>query len=178
MAMEERDLDLVEVRAAFVIDTLDKAIEVMDQIKSLTDNQGEIIAAAKAKIDRVSEWRDDEVNRLQSNIDWLSSYLEQYHRTIFEADPRKKTISTPFGKLTIRKVQPAFERDNEAMVKWLKKNKLKELIETKDTARWGELKKLVTILEDGATVLYNGNPVDGVTVVQPDEPNKFSVEVN
>jgi hypothetical protein len=176
LAIEEFELDLMQVQEGFKIDNLETAIWAMSVIRSATDQQREVKNATKSYMDRITSWRDTEMQKLQARIDWMTPYLEQYHRTIFEADPKRKTINLPDGNLCLRKANPTFDRDDKALVAWLKEHELASLIDTTEVPQWGELKKKVKVMD--AVITLNGETVDGVTVTQPDDAVKFGIKIS
>lgn len=113
--------------------------------------------------------------KLQKHIEFLTSLLEPYHRKILEADPKAKTIKLPHGDLKIRKQQPDFERDEEALVTSLKELGLKEYIKTEEKPRWGELKPITDVVDGKVVHKETGAVIGGITVI--DKPDKFEVTV-
>ena len=71
----------------------------------------------------------------------------------------------PGGKLVLKAQQPEYERDEEKLVAWLKKNDLGGMVKVKETANWAELKK--TLKADGdCMVTTDGEVVPGIKVIE------------
>lgn len=60
---------------------------------------------------------------------------------------------------------PEFKRDEIKLLGWIQNNKLDEYVETKITPKWGELKKITTIV-NGQVVTEDGEIVEGVEVIE------------
>lgn len=54
------------------------------------------------EIDRLSERLGQEAEKLQAKVDWHRRPLVQYHEAVLAADPTRKTIVVPGGKLHSR----------------------------------------------------------------------------
>ena len=167
---------VVEERERFQVKDKETAIWAVRKIKHLRDQQNENRILAAEEIDRIQAWEKGENDKLQGDIDFFENLLKDYHYMVLDADPKAKTIKLPHGQLQLRAQQPAFEKNNDKLLAWIKKNGL-SLIRVKEEADWGELKKQVDVTDDG-TVIYKdtGEVVDGVTAEV--RPPKFSVKTD
>ncbi len=159
---------------SFQVKTKDEAMWCMRKLKKLFDEKQENEEAVKIEIERLNQWLEAENGKLERGIKFFTALLEDYHRQELEKDPKKKTIKLPLGTLQLRAQQPEFERDEEKLLAWLKKKKLKDFIEKIEKPKWSELKKAAQVIDNN--VVYNGEIVDGITVT-PKEP-KFTVKLN
>lgn len=58
---------------------------------------------------------------------------------------------------------------------WLKANGYGNLVKVEESAKWGELKKLLTYTGEIATIESTGEIVEGVTAY--DAPDTFTVDI-
>lgn len=94
----------------------------------------------------------------------LMEHLARY----FEAVPHHKTktqetYALPTGKIGVKTVGAAYERDDEALLPWVKANH-GEMVQIKESVKWSELKKLLDASGDLAVDRDTGEVVPGVTV--------------
>lgn len=153
----------------------------------------------KVRDDSAAEWCLKKIKEAQETVEkWKAHYAAQMERVMAEADrtiayftakleeyfdsvPRKATktqesYALPGGRLIRKHQQPKFTVDDETALPWLAENKLWDMIETKQSVRWGDLKKTVTVTPDGAHVATaDGEIVPGISVEQ--RPDVFKVEV-
>lgn len=149
--------------------------------------------------DGAAEWCLKKIREAQADVKkWEAHYAAQLERVKAEADreiayftakleeyfdqvPRKATktqesYTLPGGKLIRKKQQPKFTVTDADTLPWLAENKLWDMIETRQSVKWAELKKTVTVTPDGAHVTTaDGEIVPGVSVEQ--RPDVFRVEV-
>lgn len=128
------------------------------------------------EVQKIRAWEQAENNKIQNNVNFLSSLLEPYHRMILEADPKAKTIKLPHGELKIRKQQPEIIKNDDLLLVWLESSKLEQYIKVEKKPQWGELKKNVEFPEGGGAVYKEtGEVILGVTT--QDRPDKFEVVI-
>ena len=132
---------------------------------------------AEAEIFRIQSWLAAEQDKLSGTIDYMTALLEEYHRPLYEADPKQnKTISLPCGKLQWRKVPTKFERDEDKLVECLMANQMTDFIETRFKPRWGELKKQVVVKDGFVYDQETGLLLDGVRAIELGEEFKVIVD--
>lgn len=165
----------IEERESFIVDNEQKANWALRKIRQLQEKRVANIELAENEIERINMWLDDINSELEQSIDFFTGLLEQYHRRIFEQDPKAKTIKLPHGKLKMRKQQPEFIRDNDKLLSWLKQSNKTDYIVVKESPDWAQLKKTLQVAGNALVDTETGEVVEGVEVVER-EP-KFSVEV-
>lgn len=140
------------------------------------------IRAANAQYARMEAWYAKQLEKAKALRDRTVLWAEGNLRVYFDSvDTKKKTktqvsYELPSGKLVLKHQEPKFETQDAELVPWLKQNGLAEMVETKESAKWGELKKTLTLAPDGMSMLTgDGEVVPGV-VVTPRE-DKFTVTV-
>lgn len=120
--------------------------------------------------------------REQRRIDVMITYLRRYlvmlrSKGVAHATKSADTYKLPSGTLEIRHGTWEYQRDEDAMVEWLRRADMDDYVKvvTKTTPAWGELKKLTTTQEDGSVVIKEtGEVVEGVRAVL--KPDTFSVK--
>lgn len=145
----------------------EKLIEVR-RLKMQLENK---IMFYKEKLDKVLQEEESIIERRDGK-------LAEYFETLNEKEMKKtKTMMKyrlPSGDLVKKFPGPEFKRDNETLVKWLEENHMDEYTEVKKQAKWGELKKVVNVV-NGTVVTEDGEIVEGVEVVE--RAPEFKVEV-
>lgn len=97
----------------------------------------------------------------------LKHYLEQYFWTVpHQIARRSQSYRLPGGKLVIRSREPKYDAGDPALVAWLRKNKMDDFVEVRETAKWGELRK--TLPKDGRGFLRTVTTEDGIFPVTAD----------
>ncbi|PRS02418.1 hypothetical protein C6W24_00125 [Bacillus atrophaeus] len=147
------------------------------KIAALKSQEKEIQALAATEKQRIEEWESRELNPVKDNLSFFENLVSVYHTKQLQADPKAKTLSTPYGKSKSRasKASPK-EIDKDKVLQHVKAAGMTEFI--KESASWGDFKKTLAIKElEGKPVVIdsNGQVVPGVEV-QP-ETVSFKVEV-
>lgn len=137
-----------------------------NRLKELADEQ---IAAITEKVEAARR-------RMENGTSYLTSCLSDFFRTV----PHKTTKTTEkyrllSGTLTLKKGGIKAKTDDEKLVPWLRANGYDDLVKVEETARWGELKKLLAYTGEVATIAETGEIVEGVTAYEA--PDTFTVDV-
>lgn len=183
---EEKYSDLVDElffegdeNPTFRVYDLDSANWVFRKLQALIAKQNDINALAEKEVARIRDWQEKETAGIAGHISFFEHLLTRYHESQLAADPKAKTISTPYGKLksTTRKAAPK-KTDDAALLQHLKDSGETDYIVVKESPAWGDYKKTLQVAEVNgiATVRdANGQEVPGVEV----EPagTSFKVEV-
>ena len=160
----------------FVIDSDKKADWAIEKIKA---ERAEFERLKKIALDRIAEL-NQRVKELQERTDRRTGNLEallmDYMQTV---KPTKQTkTQTQYellsGKLVLKKQQPAFIRDEAALLDWAKAN-APDMVQTKESVTWGELKKLTTLDGEKVVLAETGEIVSGVVAIE--RPDVFEVQV-
>ena len=131
----------------------------------------------------ISEMKLGEVLRLRSghtveleHVEPVTCGLADFFNTV----PHKTTKTTEkyrllSGTLTLKKGGVKAKQDDAKLVPWLKANGYGNLVKVEESAKWGELKKLLTYTGEIATIESTGEIVEGVTAY--DAPDTFTVDI-
>lgn len=138
------------------------------------------IREANDQFDRMEAWYAHQLQKAMEIRDRTVAWAERGLRAYLDMVPAKRTktqisYELPGGKLVLKFQAPEYERDDAALVPWLKKNGMAELVKVKESANWAELKKTLKEGPDGGTMITEyGEIVPGVKVIQR-EP-KFTAD--
>ena len=140
------------------------------------------IAEARQEVDKMAVHFERQLEiartKCQNKENFFLSRLSRY----FESVPRRVTKTTekyalPSGDLVLKVQQPKYEKDDTALVAWLKENQMNDFVENKPVPKWGELKKQCTAMEDGSVIdTTTGEVVQGVRAEI--RPKTFEVKVS
>lgn len=145
--------------------------EKLAEIRRLKMQLENKIAFYKEKLDKVLK---EEEYIIQKRDAKLAEYFETLNEKQMKKTKTMMKYRLPSGELVKKFPGPEFKRDNETLVKWLEENRMDEYIEVKKQAKWGELKKVVNVV-NGTVVTEDGEIVEGVEVVE--RAPEFKVEV-
>lgn len=171
------DLDFEKAKEEFSIENdscadwavrcIKKEFEEFERLKVLADEQ---IAEIQEKLSSAEK-------RYENKTKYLKSKLKQY----FEGVPEKKETKTKAsyrllsGTLTLKKGGQEYKKDEDALVQYLKSKGMENLIQIKETVKWADLKKQLTIQEDGKVIDTNtGEVLECVSIIEKED--KFDVE--
>lgn len=123
---------------------------------------------AAMEIEKINRWLDGQRDESLRTERFFTALLQEYYEPRFMTNPDKKTYKLPSGKVQRRTQQPQFDRDNEALLAWLKQREMTDYIEVKETPKWGELKQQVQVVGEHVVIKdgpLKGEIIDGVEVV-------------
>lgn len=131
---------------------------------------------AAMEIEKINRWLDGQRDESLRTELFFTVLLQEYYEPRFMTNPDKKTYKLPSGKVQRRTQQPQFDRDNEALLAWLKQREMTDYVEVKETPKWGELKQQVQVVGEHVVIKdgpLKGEIIDGVEVVH--RPPTFRV---
>ncbi|HDR4881372.1 TPA: host-nuclease inhibitor Gam family protein [Bacillus cereus] len=180
-ALQQNELlevdQLQDAEQQFEITDMNQLNWAFRKISALKEQEKEVTTLANVERDRIAEWEKGELISVHNSITFFESHVQRYHAEQLAADPKQKTISTPYGKSKTRKSKEAPDKANEELLlDYVIQNDLAEYI--KNSVKWADLKKSLKIVEiSGEKVVVDGDGqiVPGVTV-KP-ESISYSVEV-
>ncbi|MEK4779849.1 host-nuclease inhibitor Gam family protein [Bacillus sp. FSL L8-0199] len=177
-AIELAEVDeLQDAEKRFEISDLEGLNWAFRKLTALKAEEKKITTLANVERDRIAQWEQKELKPIHDSISFFESHIHRYHAEQLAADPKQKTISTPYGKSKTRKSKETPDKGDEALLlDYVIQNDLAEYI--KNSVKWADLKKTLKIVEiSGEKVVIDdtGQIVPGVTV-KP-ESISYSVEV-
>lgn len=166
LVVDEENIE--EVKDRFKITDLDRANWAFRKLKAIAEKKKEIEELAKKEIkpyklaiSEIEEWKDTELESFDRSINFFNFLLEEYYREGRKSDAKFK-VSTPYGKVTSRKLQPKWNFEEDRLLGWLKANDL-ELVRTKEEVNKAELKKKYKIVGNNV-VTEDGEIVEGIEI--------------
>lgn len=101
-----------------------------------------------------------------AGIELMKLFLQDY----FDSVPHRQTktqefYTLPAGKIGVKAVAPSYERDDAALLPWVKESHA-ELVQVKESVNWAELKKRLAITDGQAVDAETGEIVPGVTATE------------
>ena len=163
----------------FEITTKEQALWALRKIASIERARKEAQDAARAEIERISQWLQDEELRANQARKYLDYLLEQYHRAQLDDNPKLKTIKLPHGELQLRAQSPEFVKEEEVLLDWAKSNRPEFVTQPPPPdpkLSWAELKKVLKVVNGMAVDPDTGEAVPGVTVTE--RPLKFQIKLS
>ena len=163
----ETDEEQAPLRERFRITSDDQADWAVRKIAQARRDLAKAETLAEAEIARVTAWLDGQRKDAMRTVGFFEALLREHYLPRFASDPRLKTIKLPAGRVQVRAQQPEFQRDEAALLAWLKKREMTEYIERIERPRWGELKQHVRVIDDLGLCIdaVTSEIVEGVTVI-------------
>lgn len=138
------------------------------------------IREARAEKQRWAEYYREQQRKIDQEADGTIGYFEALLADYFDMVPHKRTktqesYQLPGGKLVRKQQASEYQRDEAALLPWLKEN-APALVKVTEAADWAALKNQLVIAPDGETVATeDGEIVPGVKAIQ--RPEVFRVEM-
>lgn len=156
--------------ADFKVTDLATADWAFKQINELEARVEEKKAYAESEVKRIKAWLMVETESDLSSVDYFKFLLTQYYGELKAENPKAK-LSTPHGKVTSRKQQPAITWDEQATIDYLKEND-PELVKVTEKFNKTDVKKLFSVKQVGESLKLvdeNGEmPEIASVAAQPD----------
>lgn len=133
------------------------------------------IRAARAEVAKYERYYQEQLERIRaecrSTEEYHTAMLERYFATVpHRCTKTQESYRLPSGKLVRAKQQPAFIRDEEALLPYLRQNAPQLILRT-ESVDWQGLKKRVAVQGETAVDAQTGEVIPGITVEQ--RPDKF-----
>jgi len=174
MSMAELDNVLLEAyhepeqeeeRERFCLTDENMANWALRKIAKARAEYEEAAQVAEAEVKRIDDWLEGRKRELEHTEEFFGGLLAAYYLPQHMDNPRQKTFKLPAGQVQIRKQQPDYVRDDEALLAWLKGNDMAEFVQTIEKIKWSELKK--TLKQNGDSMISaDGEIVEGIRVVE------------
>ncbi|WP_242144900.1 MULTISPECIES: host-nuclease inhibitor Gam family protein [unclassified Bacillus cereus group] len=180
-ALQQNELlevdQLQDAEQQFEITDINQLNWAFRKISALKAKEKQVTTLADVERDRINEWEQSELKPIHDSIGFFEWHIKRYHAEQLAADPKQKTISTPYGKSKTRKSKEAPEQQDKSQVlQYVIENEMDDCLKTE--VKWADLKKKLKIVEisgEKIVVDEDGQLVPGVTV-KP-ESISYSVEV-
>ncbi|WP_057768119.1 host-nuclease inhibitor Gam family protein [Cytobacillus praedii] len=177
--------EVLELQNVFTVVDLDTAAEAQRRIAWFEEKKREVdaiiekqIAPFLEKIEKIKMWGEQAKVEHEEKLVHYTNLLEQYMRNEVSKQlelgkkPRK-TLSLPYGKISLKKQQPEFQKNEEELLEYAK---VTGFVKVKESTDWASLKKNCVVSDGKLYDTTTGEEVPGVVVIERDE--KFTVELN
>lgn len=174
--MEEMMAAQKSTNEAFVIDSDAKAEWALEKIKLAQEERDRLLDLVKLKETEIAERKTKIEAAYESDTDYLKQLLAAYMQTVPTKNTKtQSTYKLLTGKLVMKKGGYEFERNEENLCEWLENNGYSNFVKTERKSAWGDLKKSLTVEEDGTIcVTETGEVVNGVTASR--KPDEFDIK--
>lgn len=173
-ALEQQEIEEAqEVKQGFKVTDLESANWCLRKIKAYKDKIAEADKLAESEISRITDWKEKEEKSAQDSIQFFEGLLGSYLMEQRQVD-KKFRISTPYGKVSTKKLPDKWVYDEALTLQWAEQN-AQYLVRVKEEINKIELKKNVKV-SDGKAIDENGEIVPGINIIPQGE--KIVVEVN
>lgn len=155
----------------FTVDDTACAEWTLEKIAEKNKKIAEVESDYEKMVAKYQKWRDDSVDALKSDILYLESLLRPWAEEQL-SHGKAKSINLPSGKVGFKSASQEWKFDGEkadAKNKGLldfAKSSMPEYVKVKkeETVAWAELKKALTVTDNGKVVTADGEIVEGMTV--------------
>lgn len=169
----------VKEQGKFKIENLNSANWAFRKLSAMENKRKEIKELADKEMERIEEWQEQETKGLNNSKEFFEGLLVEYFARQKEVDPKFK-LSTPYGKVSVRKLPDKWEYDDKELLTYLEAAK-PDLIRIKKEVDKASLKKKVTeskefaICDNQVVNMETGEVINGVTVTE--QPEKITIKV-
>lgn len=168
-----KGLDVTKESSTIITD-ISKANWAFRKLVEIEKKVSEVEALAKAELERINEWKNEELKAFENDKQFFNFNLEQYFREQKELDPKFK-LSTPYGKVTSRKQQPKWNYEDEKLIDYIENYspgliRIKKEIDKVGFKKAVAEEKVFAIVEGGRVVSNTtGEYLEGITVVERED---------
>lgn len=107
------DLQNPEVQQRFKITSLDQVTWAMRKLGALKAKKAETDKLAQMEHDRIDVWKTRQLKGVEQSTKFFEMLLAEYMTERRGVDPKFKSESTPYGRITFTKQQPDWQYKNE-----------------------------------------------------------------
>lgn len=154
----------------FEVKDLSSATWALRKISEIQRKIYEVEELAKQETHRIDTWKEKETESKKNSIQYFERLLQQYYAEERKKDPKFK-LSTPYGRVSSRRLQHKYEFDEKQTLEYLKENQ-PELVKIEEKFNKTDAKKIfqpVQVDNEIKVVDGNGSLVDFVKVTPQGE---------
>lgn len=173
---ELMELEVAEQPQEFKIDNDGLAEWAIKKIGEERAERDRLIETAQKQIDYYSAFINHQKEVCDRKTSYLMGKLSSYFRTVKPKETATQlSYKLPSGSLIYKKEKDDYQRDDESLLAWLKKNS-PDMVKVTEEPKWGEFKKQLTIAGDKVLISDTGEVVNGISVIT--KPGAFDVKVD
>lgn len=156
-----------EEKEKFEVNSLSSADWALRKIKELEANIKQNNDFAGSEKIRLEQWLESENHKYRESIEYFNGLLSHYLQELRKDNPKAK-ISTPHGTVSTRKNPKQWTYSDDVLAE-LEEKEMFEFIRIKKEVDKKELKKVLSVTDDGIVVNSDGEVIKGVAVVNGGE---------
>ena len=135
------------------------------------------IAEAEEEKARWADFYKNQMEKVAQSCDETIETMKGFLREYFDKVPHKVTKTEenyrlPSGKLVLKRQAPTLERDDDALIEYLKENGSEKYIKVRESVDWAALKKSLKIIGETA-VDEDGQVIPCIKVIE--NPDIFTI---
>ena len=173
--LQSQELENIEQDERFTVTDLDSANWVFKKLDAINSKETEINNLADKEVERINQWREKEVEKLQGSKEYLQSLVIEYYRFEKEKDAKFK-LNTPYGRVSSRKGSKVIQVSNEQdVINQLEQRGFNGYVKVTKKLNQADIKKDFNIAENGTLIDANGEVLEGASLIE--KPTSYSVKV-
>lgn len=165
---ESVELTHEQVSERYKIDNLSSLDWAFRKLAANNAELSEKEAFAKAELEKITSWINAERAKTEHANGFFEHLVTEYHASVLAEDPKKKSLSTPNGKIQSTTRKPSIvkpEKDSlPQLVEYAEQNEFTDFVEVKKELKWTEFKKELTLTDDLKVVDSNGQVVPNIPI--------------
>jgi hypothetical protein len=158
------------------VDGIGSATWAMEKVREIALQQKEIERITEARVERLQSWAAGQVAELQERRDFFEGHLKQYALDVRAANPRRTTVSTPFGEVQTRNAEGRWQVDDDLFLPWAKTHR-PELVRVVESVELAAAKKALYAVDGNVVDPASGELVPGVIPGQRSTTARVKVDL-
>jgi hypothetical protein len=163
-AAHPADIEAVtaDVAGRFEITDDRQATWAMRKARDAARRIKEVEQIAEDETERIQAWAINQRREPEATLGFFRYLLESYALRERQRDPKRKSISTPYGKVQTRENSAKFAYDDEAFIAWAKAHDYGGLVKIVEKVKAADAAALLRFDGETETVhTIHGEPVEG-----------------
>lgn len=173
---EVLEIEKEKDKKRFAIETTEQLSWAFRKIKAINTQLKEVEFLAKTEIQRIEQWRDKEVESLESNKQFFEGLIEEYAVNKRTENPEFKSQKTPFGRVGYKKQQVKWKYDDKKLVEYLKNTGKNLYIHVEEKPKKNEIKKAFKVSGNHVIDESTGEIIDGIKILPQEEKIDIKAE--
>lgn len=155
--------DINTYEESFKIDNDDLAEWALNKISEADEERQRLNGISERKMEYYQTLINENNRRYENEVGFLKAKLYEYFETVKHKETAtQETYKLPSGKLVWKKPTLSFERDDEALLDYIK-DLHPELVVTKESVNWAEFKKLLEVIDGKVVDTDSGIVVESIS---------------
>lgn len=163
-----------EDKSKFKVTNAQTANWVFRKIKAINTKLKDVDTMANEELYRIQKWKESKTKEYGELKTFFEGLITEHVMEEKNKDPKYK-LSTPYGSAYVKTSPEKWVYDEEALLKWLDKNK-KDLIHIEKTVKKKDLKEYAAVVNGKAIDINTGEEIAGVSIVDGEKMAIIKVE--